>query len=76
MTMCARVIKVEEHHLVCCDLCKMQKVIVHTPRACCFCVGDEVRIRFCGAMTMSLPPQITACCITKIGCCRRRNNCC
>jgi len=47
-------------HLVVCDLCNNQEVLVHTDKACCFRVGDCVCIEYSGAMTMSLPPQITA----------------
>ena len=44
-------------------------VVVHTPCAGRFCVGDRVRIGYNGIMTMSLPPQISAECIVRIpGC--------
>lgn len=48
-----------------------QDVLVHTPIARQFRPGDLVRILFSGAMTMSIPPQITAVRICRIGVCRR-----
>lgn len=72
MTMNATVQTVEACSLTVCDHGTQQVVVVHTPNACHYCVGDCLCIRFSGAMTMSLPPQITATCITKLpscGCC-------
>lgn len=73
MNMCAVVLEVERCSLLVCDCCTHRKVVVHTPCACCFCVGDCVCIRYNGSMTMSIPPQITAECICRIPercCCR------
>ena len=61
----AKVLRVECCHLCICDCCACQEVIVHTPEARCFCPGDCICIEYSGAMTMSIPPQITATCITK-----------
>jgi hypothetical protein len=44
-----------------------QEILAHTGCACRFSAGDCVRIRFNGVMTMSIPPQITACKVWKIG---------
>ena len=63
VTMIARVLCVECCRLLVCDCCTHQEVLVHTDRACCFSCGDCVCIRYSGAMTMSIPPQITATCI-------------
>ena len=46
--------------LLVCDCSTCQKVLVHTTQACCFSVGDLVCIEYSGAMTMSIPPQISA----------------
>ena len=42
-----------------------QEVVVNTNRACCFCPGDRVCVCHSGAMTMSIPPQISAISIRK-----------
>lgn len=67
-TFLARVLQVMNGDLLVCSARTGQKILVHTCRACCFSVGDCVRIRFNGVMTMSIPPQITACCIRKANC--------
>lgn len=67
-TMRARVLRVQCDSLLVCDCCACQRVVVHTTHACCFCPGDLVCIRFNGAMTASIPPQISATCITKERC--------
>ena len=63
VTMKACILRVCCCELLVCDLDTCQKVCVHTPRACCFQAGQKVCIEYSGAMTMSLPPQITADCI-------------
>ena len=73
LTACIR--RVCRCELLVCDLCTSQEVLVHTPEACCFCVGEHICIEYTGAMTMSIPPQINACRITRLGghgcgCCR------
>ena len=60
VTMKARVLKVCPCELLVCDLCTDQKVLVRTPDACCFRPGQRVCVTYSGAMTHSLPPQITA----------------
>lgn len=56
----ARVLRVYRCELLVCDVCTAQEVRVHTSKACCFRVGDCIRVEYSGAMTMSLPPQISA----------------
>lgn len=69
-TMIATVTQVCRCSLLVCDHCTNQEVLVHTAQACCFSCGDCVCIHFSGAMTMSIPPQITATCIRRVnGCC-------
>ncbi len=67
-TMCATVLCVHDCSLLVCDSCTRQEVLVHTDRACCFSCGDYVRIEYSGMMSMSLPPQITALCISRVCC--------
>lgn len=59
-TMHARVLEANCCRLLVCDLDTDQEVVVHTSRGCRFRVGDHVCIQFSGAMTMSIPPQISA----------------
>lgn len=69
VTMKACILRVCCCDLLVCDLCTCQKVCVHTPEACCFHVGQKVCIEYSGAMTRSIPPQITADCIKPLcGC--------
>ena len=67
--LCGTVVCVSSGNLLVCDRCTGQNVLVHTDRACCYCCGDEVRIEYSGAMTMSIPPQISAQRISRLGCC-------
>lgn len=69
VTLHACVTEVCPCHLLVSDLCQDQEVFVHTDEACRFQVGDLVRIEYNGAMTRSLPPQITADSICKRGTC-------
>lgn len=66
MIMLATVIFVRSDHLLVLDLSKRQQVRVNTPQASRFRTGDLIRIRYSGAMTMSIPPQISAQSITKL----------
>ena len=66
VSMKACVKKVCPDHLMVCDCCTGQEVHVHTEKACCFSVGDLVCIKYSGAMTMSIPPQISANTICRI----------
>lgn len=68
MTMQAIVIRVRPGDLLVFDESMSQTVIVHTPQACRFRVGNCVRIFYSGIMTMSIPPQITAIRIVRIPC--------
>ena len=56
-TMTAKILRVCCCDLLVCDTCTCQEVLVHTPRACCFSVGECVCIEYSGAMTMSIPPH-------------------
>lgn len=49
-----------------CDQSTSQEVVVHSPCACHFRAGDQVCITYSGAMTMSIPLQITADFITRL----------
>lgn len=55
--------------LLVCDLCTSQQVMVHTPEACRFRPGEKVCIAYSGAMTRSIPPQISASGIERLDCC-------
>ena len=69
-TMTACVICAEcANRLMVCDCATGQKVLVHTSQARCFCPGELVRIEYSGAMTMSIPPQISAQEIERAHCC-------
>ena len=63
-TMIATVREVECCRLLVCDHCTNQEVLVLTDDACCFNCGDCVCIHYNGVMTRSIPPQITATCIS------------
>lgn len=65
-TMRATVLSAQNCRMSVCDQSTSQEVVVHSPCACHFRAGDQVRITYNGAMTMSIPPQITADCITRI----------
>lgn len=69
-TMYCTVLEAREGWLLCCNHDSNQSVIVHTDLASCFCTGDRLCIEYSGAMTMSLPPQMSATRITRI-CCTR-----
>ena len=59
----ARVLEVQCCSLLVCDCDTCQQVQVNTDDACCYRVGDCLCIHYNGAMTNSLPPQISATCI-------------
>ena len=65
VTMRATVLEVSCGQLLVCDLSSCQQVLVNTDRSQCFTVGDQVCIQYDGAMTMSIPPQISASCIAR-----------
>lgn len=54
------VIETYRDHLHVRDVGKRQRVIVHTSKANQFRPGERILIFYSGAMTMSIPPQITA----------------
>lgn len=56
----ARVLQVCPCYLFVCDVCSGQTVRVNTEEAGCYRVGECLCIYYSGAMTMSIPPQITA----------------
>lgn len=62
----AEVLEVRNCQLLVCDCRTGQTVLVHTQQACCFSRGDRVEIKHSGAMTMSLPPQVSALCISRV----------
>ena len=68
-TMRAQVVEVQEDALLVCDQSTGQQVQVHTSCAHCYSAGDRICIRYSGAMTNSLPPQISADCIRRAGSC-------
>lgn len=60
-TMTAKVLRrINPCCLLVCDCSPCREVLVHTNQACRFAPGDLVCIHYSGAMTMSIPPQITA----------------
>lgn len=61
MKMCAVVCEVGCDVLLVCDLENDQQVEVHTNQARCFREGEQICICYDGAMTRSIPPQISAC---------------
>lgn len=66
MVMIATVLSVSRGNLLVFDFATRQQVQVNTDNAFRFCNGDIVRIRYNGAMTMSIPPQISAIRIVRI----------
>ncbi len=74
-TLEATILQVCPCSLLVCDLCTSQEILVHTPCACHFHRGETVCIRFNGAMTASIPPQISAICVARIPGCRRTIRC-
>jgi len=60
MTMHACILQVCCCHLLVCDLCTNQQVLVHSDCACCFQCGQRVCIEYNGITTASIPPQISA----------------
>lgn len=66
--MFATVLQVYGCELLVRDLTTSQEIIVHTMLASCFAVGENVSISYNGAMTLSIPPQITAIDLHRISC--------
>ncbi len=65
-TMRATVLSAQNCRMSVCDQSTSQEVVVHSPCACHFRAGDQVCITYSGAMTMSIPLQITADFITRL----------
>lgn len=65
MTMCAVILEMRNRQLLVRDSKTDQEIIVNTRCNCDFRVGDRVLIFHRGAMTLSIPPQISAVRITK-----------
>ena len=68
-TMCAVVCQVQDSFLLVCDQSSCQQVQVNTSCASCYSAGDRICIHYNGAMTNSIPPQISADCIHKVSSC-------
>lgn len=70
-TMTATILEVQCCSLLVCDTCTHQQVLVHADDACTYHCGEHVCIHYNGIMTNSLPPQITAHHIHRMGatCC-------
>ena len=66
MIMTATVLSVQRGSMLVFDFSNRQQVQVNTNNTFRFCPGDLVRIRYNGAMTMSIPPQISAISIVRI----------
>ncbi len=60
MTMCAVILEIDNRRLLVRDSKTDQEIVVNTRCNCNFRVGDRVIIFYSGAMTMSIPPQISA----------------
>lgn len=67
MIMNATVLRVDRQSLLVRDDATGEEVLVFTPNANRFSVGDRVRIIHSGQMTLSIPPQITAISIQRLG---------
>ena len=66
VSMKARVLRAQNSELTVYDCCSRQKVLVRADNIPDLRAGDQVLIRYNGIMTMSIPPQINAACITKL----------
>lgn len=60
MILFALILKSERGQMLVRDCHTGQTILVHVRCACGFRAGNCVRITYSGAMTMSIPPQITA----------------
>ncbi len=70
--MCARILDIDNDRLLVMDMKTKQEVAVNTDCVCGFEEGDRIIIFYNGAVTMSIPPQISAIRIRKASCNRRR----
>lgn len=60
MTMCAVILEISDRRLLVRDSKTDQEIAINTRCNCNFRVGDRVIIVYNGAMTRSIPPQISA----------------
>ncbi len=60
MTMCAVILEISDRRLLVRDSQTDQEIAVNTRCNCNFRVGDRIIIVYNGAMTRSIPPQISA----------------
>lgn len=60
MRMCAEILEIGNRQLLVRDSKTDQEIAVNTRCNCNFRVGDKVIIFYNGAMTASIPPQISA----------------
>ena len=60
MTMCAVILEISDRRLLVRDSKTDQEIAVNTRCNCNFRVGDRIIIVYNGAMTRSIPPQISA----------------
>ncbi len=66
ISMAASVKEVRCHSLIVRNVRTAEEIVVHTNDSFRFFCGDIVCIRYNGIMTRSIPPQITASCITLV----------
>ena len=59
-SMCAQILEIDDNRILVRDSRTRQEVVVNTRCKCNFRVGDRIIIIYSGAMTMSIPPQISA----------------
>lgn len=73
VTMTAAILEIHCGDLLVCDKSTNQTVLVHTEDACRFRCHECVCIHYNGAMTASIPPQISATRIHRLPqhCCRK-----
>lgn len=60
MTMCAVILEISDRRFLVRDSKTDQEIAVNTRCNCNFRVGDRIIIVYNGAMTRSIPPQISA----------------
>lgn len=65
-TMCAEILEISENSLLVRDSRTRQEFIVNMRCNCNYRTGDRIIIIYSGAMTMSIPPQISAIRIRKV----------
>lgn len=63
----AIIIRINANNILVRDLDTNQEILVHYCNSRQFRLGERIRIEFTGQMTLSLPPQISAISIQRIG---------